>query len=96
MRKILLLLALFFVARVDAQTATVRIDPGMSRAQVIERLGRPATERTSGGFTYLFFINGCERTCGMNDLVTLQSDTVIDAIFRTPRREYTGRSTSPA
>jgi hypothetical protein len=68
----------------------------MSRAQVIERLGPPATERSSGGFTYMFFINGCERTCGMNDLVTLRGDAVIDAIFRSPAREYTGQSSSPA
>ncbi len=87
-------LALFLAVPVSAQTA-VQIDPGMSRAEVIERLGRPATERTSGGFTYMFFINGCERTCGMNDLVTLQGDAVIDAIFRAPHREYTGRSSSP-
>ena len=87
-------LALFLAVPAGAQ-APVQIDPGMSRAEVIERLGRPATERTSGGFTYMFFINGCERTCGMNDLVTLQGDAVIDAIFRAPHREYTGRSSSP-
>lgn len=91
-----LLFALVAVAPLAAQDAPVQVDPGMTRAQVIERLGRPATERSSGEFTYLFFINGCERTCGMNDLVTLRSDTVVDAIFRTAKREYTGRSTSPA
>ena len=73
----------------------MQIDPGMTRAEVVERLGKPATERASGGFTYLFFINGCERTCGMNDLVTLKGDSVIDAIFRAPQRTYSGRSTSP-
>ncbi len=96
MRPLLLLFALLLAEPVAAQVAAVQIEPGMTRAQVIERLGRPATERSSGGFTYLFFINGCERTCGMNDLVTLQGDSVIDAIFRSPQREYTGRSTSPA
>lgn len=93
MRPLLLLSALLLAAPAAAQV--VQIEPGMTRAEVIERLGRPATERSSGGFTYLFFINGCERTCGMNDLVTLQGDNVIDAIFRAPQREYTGRSTSP-
>ncbi len=95
MRQILLLFALIFVPSAVAQTGAVQIDPGMSRAQVIERLGRPATERASNGFTYLFFINGCERTCGMNDLVTLKGDSVVDAIFRAPSRTYSGRSTSP-
>jgi len=95
MRPLLLLFALVIAVPLAAQVAPVQIDPGMTRAQVIERLGRPATERSSGGFTYLFFINGCERTCGMNDLVTLQGDSVVDAIFRASQREYTGRSTSP-
>ena len=96
MRPLLLLVSLIFVSAAAAQVAVVQIDPGMTRAQVIERLGRPATERSSNGFTYMFFINGCERTCGMNDLVTLRGDTVVDAIFRAPHREYTGRSSSPA
>ena len=95
MRHILLLFALAFVAPAAAQVAPVQIDPGMTREQVIERLGKPATERSSNGFTYLFFINGCERTCGMNDLVTLRDDSVVDAIFRTSKRAYSGRSTSP-
>src|SRR5688572_6709926 len=95
MRQILFLLALFLATPAIAQVATVQIDPGMTRAQVIERLGPPATERSSNGFTYLFFINGCERTCGMNDLVTLRGDSVTDAIFRAPNREFTGRSSSP-
>jgi hypothetical protein len=95
MRPILLsLLALVFASPAMAQPP-VQIDPGMTRAQVVERLGNPATERSSNGFTYLFFINGCERTCGMNDLVTLRGDSVVDAIFRAPQRTYSGRSTSP-
>ena len=94
MRQLLLLFALLVSAPVAAQTP-VQIDPGMTRAQVVERLGKPATERASAGFTYLFFINGCERTCGMNDLVTLKGDSVVDAIFRAPSRTYSGRSTSP-
>ena len=95
MRQILLLLALIIASPALAQVTQVQIDPGMTRAQVVERLGAPATERTSNGFTYLFFINGCERTCGMNDLVTLRGDSVVDAIFRAPQRSYSGRSTSP-
>jgi hypothetical protein len=95
MRQILLLFSLVFVSSASAQVGAVQIDPGMTRAQVVERLGTPATERASNGFTYLFFINGCERTCGMNDLVTLKGDSVVDAIFRAPSRVYSGRSTSP-
>jgi hypothetical protein len=95
MRQIVLLFALIFVPSAVAQTGAVQIDPGMTRAEVVERLGKPATERASNGFTYLFFINGCERTCGMNDLVTLRGDSVVDAIFRAPSRVYSGRSTSP-
>ena len=96
MRPLLVLLSLVIASPVLAQNAPVRIDTGMSRAQVIELLGRPATERSSNGFTYLFYINGCERTCGMNDLITLRGDSVTDAIFRAPNREFTGRSSSPA
>src|SRR5688500_20225400 len=95
MRQIFLVFALIFVPSAVAQAPAVQIDPGMTRAQVVERLGKPATERTSNGFTYLFFINGCERTCGMNDLVTLRGDSVVDAIFRAPSRTFSGRSTSP-
>ena len=95
MRQILLLFSLVFASSASAQVGAVQIDPGMTRAQVVERLGKPATERASNGFTYLFFINGCERTCGMNDLVTLKGDSVVDAIFRAPSRVYSGRSTSP-
>lgn len=71
------------------------IDPGMTKAQVIERLGAPAAERSSGAYTYLFFQNGRERTVGMSDLVILQNGAVVDAIFRSDARAYTGRSSSP-
>jgi len=72
------------------------IDPGMSRAQVEERLGPPKVARTSGTTTYLFYANGCLRTCGMDDLVVLEQDAVTDAIFRSPAHRYTGQSSSPA
>ena len=32
----------------------------------------------------------------MNDLVILKNDSVVDAIFRSPARHYTGTSSSPA
>lgn len=79
-----------------AQESERTIDPGMTREQVIERLGKPLNERKSGTATFLFYGNGCERTCGMNDLVVLDDGRVIDAIFRAPSRRYTGESSSPS
>ena len=32
----------------------------------------------------------------MNDLVILRNDAVVDAIFRSPSRRYSGQSSSPA
>ena len=78
-----------------AQTAAHPISPGMTKARVIAALGEPATARTVGDDSYLFYINACGRTCGMNDLVVLHADSVADAIFRSPDRHYTGKSSSP-
>lgn len=87
---------LIAIAAAGVQGAAAQsIDPGMTKSQVIERLGAPAAERTSGAYTYLFYQNGRERTAGMSDLVILQNDAVVDAIFRSAAREYTGRSSSP-
>ncbi len=71
------------------------IDPGMSRAQVVERFGPPSGERSRGTFTYLFFVNGREKQVGMSDLVILENDKVVDAVLRSPARTYTGTSSSP-
>ncbi len=92
------LIALSFVTvTAQAQTgAAGTIDPGMTRAQVIERLGKPATVRTYQGSTYLLYPNNCGKTCGMQDLVILDHDVVVDAVFRSPNRHYTGTSSSPA
>jgi hypothetical protein len=68
----------------------------MSRAEVVERLGKPLNERKSGGHTYLYYRNGCEKTCGMNDVVMLDDDKVSDAIFRSSGRHYSGESSSPS
>ena len=78
-----------------AQEGAVVIDPGMTRAEVVERLGKPLNERKTGAHTYLFYRNGCERTCGMNDLVLLDDGKVSDAIFRSSGRHYSGTSSSP-
>ncbi len=71
------------------------IDPGMTRAQVVAKLGEPMSARSYDSHTYLLYKNGCERSCGMSDLVVLDSDKVIDAIFRSSARRYSGTSSSP-
>jgi hypothetical protein len=85
----------FVVVTAHAQTGAATIDPGMTRAQVIERLGKPATVRTYQGSTYLLYSNKCGKKCGMQDLVILDHDVVVDAVFRSPDRHYSGSSSSP-
>lgn len=90
-----LLVFSFVAATSQAQTAAGTIDPGMTQAQVIERLGKPATVRKYQGSTYLMYSNSCGKTCGMQDIVILDHDVVVDAVFRSPNRHYTGTSSSP-
>lgn len=71
------------------------IDPGMSREQVVARLGEPLSARAYENFTYLLYRNGCEKRCGMNDLVVFDDGKVVDAVFRSSSRKYTGTSSSP-
>jgi outer membrane protein assembly factor BamE (lipoprotein component of BamABCDE complex) len=78
-----------------AQTKDNIIDPGMTKAEVIEHLGPPQSVKTSDTLTFIYYRNGCEKTCGMSDVVTLSRDKVVDAIFRDPNRKYTGESSSP-
>jgi hypothetical protein len=75
--------------------AQATIDPGMTKAQVVERLGAPAHESARGPHTYLFYRNGVERRVGMHDVVILRDDQVVDAVFRSERRRYGGESSSP-
>ena len=79
-----------------SQQGDKTVSPGMTEAQVVTALGKPATRRTAGNHTYMFYANSCGRSCGMNDLVILTADSVTDAIFRSPVRHYTGASSSPA
>ena len=95
MRCPLVLALMCLSAPLLAQPAAHTISPGMKRAQVVASLGEPATARTVGDDTYLFYTNACGRKCGMNDLVILHADSVTDAIFRSPGRHYTGKSSSP-
>ncbi|HEX7981580.1 MAG TPA: hypothetical protein VF461_23410 [Gemmatimonadaceae bacterium] len=89
------LLAMILPTVLGAQARTNSVSPGMSRAKVVAALGAPSTERTVGEFQYLFFANACGKRCGMNDLVILRRDSVVDAIFRSNARHYTGTSSSP-
>ena len=95
MRHPLVLALMCFSAPLLAQSMSHTVSPGMKKAQVIAALGEPATARTVGDDTYLFYTNTCGRKCGMNDLVVLHADSVADAIFRSPSRHYTGKSSSP-
>ena len=83
------------VVPLRAQDTEQTIDPGMTRDQVVEHLGKPLNERKTGNAWFMFYGNGCERTCGMNDLVILEDGKVVDAIFRSPSRHYTAASSSP-
>jgi len=74
---------------------TGTVMPGMSERDVYSLWGRPVAARRLGEYTYLFFQNGCERSCGTLDVVTLQNGQVVDAIVRWPGHGYGGQSTSP-
>lgn len=86
-------IATLAVSAAGAQSAS--IDSGMTKTQVVEKFGKPASERTRGEFTYLFFSNGREKQVGTADIVILQADRVVDAVLRSPGRAYTGKSSSP-
>ena len=95
LRPSLALALLCAIAAPSAAQAPRSIDPGMSEAKVVERLGEPDATRSAGDFKYLFYRNGCIRQCGMDDVVILQKDSVVDAMFRSADRSYTGKSSSP-
>jgi len=61
---------------------TGTIAPGMSEKEVYSLWGPPIAVRHQGAWTYLFFRNGCEYTCGTEDVVTLQNGQVVDAVLR--------------
>lgn len=96
MRALFVVLAISASA-LGAQTGkpAATIDPGMTREQVVAKIGEPLSSRSYQGFTYLLYKNGCEKKCGMNDLVVLDSGKVVDAVFRARGRAYSGTSSSP-
>jgi hypothetical protein len=76
-------------------TDTGTVNPGMTRDEVIAIWGAPVAERTLGAWTYLYFRNGCEVSCGTFDVVFLENGQVVNAIVRGPGHAYGGMSTSP-
>ena len=90
-------LAVLFLSASTLGAQKVRtVDPGMSREQVVAALGAPLSSKSYDGYTYLLYRNGCEKKCGMNDLVVLDSGRVVDAVFRSANRKYSGTSSSPS
>jgi outer membrane protein assembly factor BamE (lipoprotein component of BamABCDE complex) len=89
-------LALLMVAVAASASAQASIDPGMTRDQVVAKLGKPASEHSGGSATFLYYKNGQEKKMGMSDMVALDSGKVVDAVFRSSARRYTGKSSSPA
>lgn len=74
---------------------TGTVNPGMTADEVITQWGPPVARRTTGQWTYLYFRNGCEVSCGMLDVVFLQDGQVVDAVVRAPGHTYSGVSSSP-
>jgi len=79
-----------------AQTKPISIDPGMTKEQVLARLGNPSEESHSGSFTYLLYNSDCGAKCRQDDLVVLERGVVTDAVFQSGKRTYTGQSEQPS
>ena len=74
---------------------TGTVAPGMGENDVVSLWGPPSAVRHAGSFTYLHYPNGCERSCGTDDVVILQDGQVVDAIVRWAGHGYSGQSSSP-
>lgn len=86
---------MFWVAAalvLGAPAAAQTISQGMTTAQVRAALGEPVTVRTAGDWSYLYYLNGCAVRCGSDDVVFVQNDRVVAAVFRTDRRRFAGPS----
>ena len=75
---------------------TGTIDPGMSEEDVYSMWGPPVGVRRQADMTFLYYRNGCEYSCGTEDVVFLQNGKVVDAVLRWPGHRYSGQSSSPA
>jgi hypothetical protein len=67
----------------------------MTRDEVVRVWGAPITERSAGPWTFMYFRNGCEHSCGTHDIVFLDGGQVVDAIVRGRGHTYAGISSSP-
>ena len=74
---------------------TGTIAPGMTERDVYSVWGPPVGVRRAGEWTYLYFRNGCEYSCGTYDVVFLQNGGVVDVVLRWPGHGYSGQSSSP-
>jgi hypothetical protein len=74
---------------------TGTVSPGMTQDEVVAVWGVPVAERTRGEFSFLYFRNGCEVTCGTFDVVFLENGQVVDAVVRAEGHTYAGNSSSP-
>ena len=74
---------------------TGTVAPGMTQSDVEGVWGRPSAVRHASNFTYLHYPNGCEWSCGTDDVVILQDNQVVDAIVRWAGHGYSGESSSP-
>jgi hypothetical protein len=74
---------------------TGTIDPRMTERDVYSLWGPPVGVRRAGEWTYLYFRNGCEYSCGTYDVVFLHNGAVVDAVLRWPGHGYSGQSSSP-
>src|SRR3989440_8160771 len=60
----------------SADTGTIA--PGMGEKEIYSLWGPPADVRHQGQYTYIFYPNGSEHTCGTADVVILQNGQVVD------------------
>lgn len=70
--------------------AQATIASGMTPAQVRATFGDPARVRETDGWTYFFYVNGCPRTCGSDDVVFFQDERVVAAVLHSGARRFNG------
>lgn len=75
---------------------TGTVAPGMGEKDIYSLWGAPIAVRRQGEMTFLYFRNGCEYSCGTEDVVFLKNGQVVDAVLRWPGHGYSGQSSSPA
>jgi hypothetical protein len=68
----------------------------MGEKDIYTLWGQPIAVRHQGEMTFLYYRNGCEYTCGTEDVVFLRNGQVVDAVLRWPGHGYSGQSSSPA